>query len=330
MYFSNSKPWKILKEDIRLFWEFYPRTGADLIYSRLLGKKRRPSSYAGRRVQTLENGNESLKQKILSGEPFFAGRIGNNELLLMRLAYFSNHGYSRKEDWDSFWLNCENCGLFPVEKQTIIGFGDLMANALTHCDFLFVWYNILEDYFTRKYTSSDTILSHRKVLDFWNFEQPWTQALENKKVLVIHPLDELIQRQYRKREQLFGSNNVLPEFQLHTLRAVQTIAGCRDERFPTWFDALDYMYEEAMKIDFDIALIGCGAYGFPLAAKLRQAGKQVIHMGGVTQILFGIRGQRWDRDGEPLLLRYINDAWVRPERADVPQKGEQVEGNCYW
>lgn len=31
-------------------------------------------------------------------------------------------------------------------------------------------------------------------------------------------------------------------------------------RFNDWFEALDYMVEEALKIPFDIALIGCGAY----------------------------------------------------------------------
>ena len=45
-----------------------------------------------------------------------------------------------------------------------------------------------------------------------------------------------------------------------------------------------------MKFDFDVALIGCGAYGFPLAAKLKTAGKQAIHLGGVLQALFGIKG----------------------------------------
>ena len=62
----------------------------------------------------------------------------------------------------------------------------------------------------------------------------------------------------------------MPEFELKTLKAVQTIAGEKDERFSTWFEALEYMFEETMKIDFDIAIIGCGAYGMPLAAKLKK------------------------------------------------------------
>lgn len=329
MYLSNSKLLKILKKDPKLFWEFFPRTAYDLLYNRIFHKKRRPIHYAGRKVLSLESGNETLKQRIRSGKPFFAGRIGSNELLMMQLSHFSTHDYHKQENWGSYQLFCENCGLYPVDRNTIVRFGQLMMESLKQCDFLHVWYNILEGYFTGKFAPAAE-LTHRKVLDFWNVEEPWTQALEGKKVLVIHPLDDLIRQQYEKRDALFGGKNVLPDFQLETLRAVQTIAGCRDPRFATWFDGLEYMYEEAMKKDFDIVLIGCGAYGFPLGAKLRQAGKQVIHMGGVTQILFGIRGQRWDRDAEPLLMRYINEHWVRPDKKDIPQKGEQVEGNCYW
>ena len=79
----------------------------------------------------------------------------------------------------------------------------------------------------------------RKVLDFWNFEEPWTAALKGKKVLVIHPFAELIERQYAKRTELYSQNqSILPEFELVTLPAVQTIAGTKDERFHSWFDAL--------------------------------------------------------------------------------------------
>jgi hypothetical protein len=121
---------------------------------------------------------------------------------------------------------------------------------------------------------------------------------------------------------------VLPEFKLETLKAVQTIAGQRDERFNNWFEAIDYMYKKATEIDFDVAIIGCGAYGFPLAAKLKQAGKVAIHMGGVTQILFGIKGARWDI--HPEASKLYNEYWVRPRAEDVPENAEGVEDRCYW
>lgn len=47
----------------------------------------------------------------------------------------------------------------------------------------------------------------------------------------------------------------------------------------------------AMKINFDTAIIGCGAYGMPLAAQIKNAGRQAIHLGGAVQLLFGIKGE---------------------------------------
>ena len=108
---------------------------------------------------------------------------------------------------------------------------------------------------------------------------------------------------------------------------MQSIAGTKTE-FDDWFAALEYMYNEAMKIDFDIAIIGCGAYGFPLAAKLKKAGKQAIHLGGATQILFGIWGSRWD-NVEPI-RKLKNEFWVRPSKEETPSGAKKVENACYW
>ena len=115
------------------------------------------------------------------------------------------------------------------------------------------------------------------------------------------------------------------------MKAVQTIAGIEDERFATWFEALNYMYDEAMKLDFDIAILGCGAYGMPLAAMLKKAGKQAIHLGGVTQILFGIKGKRWEEmDDYKYIKELMNDSWVYPNTEDTPTNAKVVEGGCYW
>jgi len=167
-----------------------------------------------------------------------------------------------------------------------------------------------------------------KSIEPYYFDNPWSKALKEKKVLVIHPFAETIEKQFKNRERLFENREVLPEFKLQTIKAVQTIAGTKDTRFKDWFEALEYMYDEAMKRDFDIALIGCGAYGFPLAAKIKKAGKQAIHMGGSLQILFGIKGKRWDN--HEIIGRMYNEAWVRPGEKDIPQKKEIVEGGCYW
>ena len=48
------------------------------------------------------------------------------------------------------------------------------------------------------------------------------------------------------------------------------------------------------KQDYDICLIGAGAYGFPLAAHVKRKGKKAIHLGGALQLLFGVKGKRWE------------------------------------
>ena len=88
------------------------------------------------------------------------------------------------------------------------------------------------------------------------------------------------------------------------------------------------MYKEAMKIDFDVAIIGCGSYGFPLAAMLRKSGKIAVHMGGATQLLFGIKGRRWEEREQ--FKAIMNDYWVRPDESEVPQNAVTVENGCYW
>lgn len=59
------------------------------------------------------------------------------------------------------------------------------------------------------------------------------------------------------------------------------------------FDALNAMCRRIDTSEFDVALMGACAYGLPLAAHVKRRGQQAIHAGGVTQLLFGIFGERW-------------------------------------
>ena len=111
---------------------------------------------------------------------------------------------------------------------------------------------------------------------------------------------------------------------LEVIKAVQTLGDNEDDRFRTWFDALDFMKREIDKKDFDIALIACGAYGLPLAAYVKSIGKQALHIGGGLQLLFGIRGKRWDDKME------YNKYWVSPMEDDCLKDCKKFEGGCYW
>ena len=124
------------------------------------------------------------------------------------------------------------------------------------------------------------------------------KGISSKKVLVVHPFTESIKMQYDKRTLLFGNPDVLPEFkELILVKAIQSIAGNGESTgFKDWFEALEWMKAEISKHDYDIALIGCGAYGMNLAAHVKREGKIAIHLAGWTQMLFGIYGNRWLND----------------------------------
>ena len=80
---------------------------------------------------------------------------------------------------------------------------------------------------------------------------------------------------------------------------------------------------------FDIAIIGCGAYGFPLASFIKNLGKQAIHLGGVTQLLFGIKGKRWEEWKHYTELRKNNgENWIFAN--EIPEDYKKIEGGCYW
>ena len=115
---------------------------------------------------------------------------------------------------------------------------------------------------------------------------------------------------------------------LRVLKAIQSIAG-NNCGFKDWFAALDWMKSEMEQEDFDIALIGCGAYGFPLTVHAKRLGKIGIHLAGWTQMLFGIYGKRWLED-QPEYSKYINKYWVRPNISEIPGGAQKVEGGCYW
>lgn len=218
-------------------------------------------------------------------------------------------------------------GMFPESVEMIQRFYTLMMEDTQELDILGSWMSSEVEILKEANKKVDTIPLN--LLEPYYHENPWSEALEGKKVLVIHPFAETIQQQYEKhRNKLFQDPRILPAFELQTIKAVQTIAGEKNPAFENWFEALDFMKDQINQLSFDVAIIGCGAYGFPLAAHVKRIGKKAIHMGGATQILFGIKGSRWD-DHE-VIGKLYNEYWTRPHASDRPKNSNVVEGSAYW
>ena len=283
--------------------------------------------------------SDVIKEYILSDQPCMIARIGTSELyaLLRHLKitekpkFWGEKSIKYIQNGESFWWEskvthglCINAGFFPCEDQAFHRFGKRMIEDIKHIDILG---SSIADEYQIIHLLNQPIIVNLPDLEPYYHEHPWSVALAGKTVLVIHPFTESIQRQYEKRQLLFQDPRVLPEFTLKTLKAVQSIAG-NPCGFDSWFDALDWMCEQINQTEFDVALIGAGAYGLPLAAHVKRLGKKAVHLGGATQILFGIRGKRWD--AMPFSQKLYNEHWMRPLPSEVPQDYQRVEGGSYW
>ena len=294
---------------------------------------RQDGSYYDERLKTLNHKkilsiretSDLVQSTIRSGRPFMACRFGSIELATVKTFDFE---YTRKYDEQKQRMHTF-AGVFPETVETGKKFADLMIRKIPSADLVTIWPQAFEEYYLREYGSETVQYTMLPSLSPWLLpDNPWTAALAGKKVLVVHPFAESIVRQYQKRELIYPGTDILPAFSLEVMKSVQTAGGESDSRFQDWFEAYDYMREEILKRDFDVALLGCGAYGFPLAADIKDAGKQAFHIGGTVQILFGILGNRWNNDAD--VQKYVNEAWVRPLESEKPKDAQRIENACYW
>lgn len=231
---------------------------------------------------------------------------------------------------EAFEKLCNNAGFFPNNIELMEKYNNLVRKDMREID-------ILGSYLKAERYINDSLASGCVKVDLDGYyapflwKNPWTRLLEGKKVLVVHPFVDSIKKQYARREKLFSDPKVLPQFsELHLIKAVQSIAN-NEKSLPykNWFEALKHMEKQMDEIDYEVALIGCGAYGMNLAAHAKRKGKIAIHLAGWTQMLFGIYGNRWIQD-QPEYSKFVNDYWIRPSKNERPNNADRVENACYW
>ena len=316
--------WLLTKPFIRQEFFIYS------VYQRLIDIK--PEAIS--RIDT----NKMIFKLIKTDEPFMVGRFGWTEIdtLIHYDNFLKMNSIEKFHEWSltfryPFSKNCilndihRQSGFYPVTKKNIGLFREEMISSMSRVDLLASW--VKGECRYQKY------MQHTQVceLDFiepYLSKNPWSEALEGLKVLIVHPFTDSIYEQYtQNRSKIFKDKKVLPKFELKLIKAPQTLPG-DSYSFSNWFETLDALTEQTYKLDFDIALIGCGAYGFPLASRIKNLGKKSIHLGGATQLLFGIKGKRWDQ--QPVFMNLYNEFWKYPAMNEKPKGYFGIDAGCYW
>lgn len=277
------------------------------------------------------NGAFYLYHSFKSPEPFAAGKIGNCELMCI-FNYFLFKCKNQTVEWSPNVIEeiYNNTGVFPKTEEARITFINQITEDLKDIDTL-AWWSMFNKEFEGRFIklhSPKCELIDLVSLEPFYFGVPWTEHLEGKKVLVISPFTNTIQKQYKIKDKLWKDPRILPDFELLTIKHQHSPGIDKPSKYNSWIEMIIDFKEQIDKIEYDVMLIGAGASALPLVAHAKRSGKKAVHLGGPLQLLFGIKGGRWD-NGDIGKVFY-NEYWTRPSLDETPEKFKNIEGGCYW
>lgn len=315
---------------------------------------------------TVTVGASKILTAFLQGKPFAVGKMGSNELQIC-ICYLqdisgqgANESLLLKYRKHVTFNLCTGAGIYPYRLGSCYTYVERLLDDLKDLDYCAIWDKNYKDIERSIVKLQNPLFTEIDLTDIEPYYSPvpWTYFLQGKNVLVISCFADTIEKQYARRDKIWKSSSILPDFTLKTLYFphsyyitqttdvnMDTIhqipvdtslsvggAGLMDSVVdtypPSWKEILDAFVLRMKHIDYDVCLIGAGAYGVPLAVECKRQGKIGIHLGGALQILFGIRGGRWDSSIE--FQRLFNEYWVRPSKYEVPTQSRVVENGCYY
>lgn len=279
-------------------------------------------------VQDIEAGAELLRSILRSGKPAAIGKIGASELRVCREAKLVGET-AGKEFTKSVKHEIHlHSGLFPPTDKVLADFARRYEADCAEIDLLAAWFIEGEQTFVDQHVPRAQLIRLVALEPHMAPNPPWTSLLAGKRVVVVSPFARSIESQYARREAVWAKlPGVLPDWKLRTVKAPLSDFLVKSP-YGDWFEALTALEAELAKEPFDVAIIGAGAFSIPLAVKAKRLGAVGIHLGGATQIMFGVAGGRWQESD--VLRPLATEAWVRPSGDEVPPDYKKMEGGCYW
>lgn len=276
------------------------------------------------------DGNNVIAHYLKNNIPLAAGKIGGTEIKLLQSCF----------DIGVLGVNIpielqkeaeEVSGLYPCDKATVRKFSEEFVTRLPEMDLMPLWWRAnpafekhIFDTFCPK--TFQTQLQH---LEPYFFEKPWTNQLEGKTVLVFSPFAESIERNFKNLDKIWN-NKIKPNFKLKAFYYPFAIPinseakqkyGTSQKIFGEYTDLLRSEI-------FDVGIFGTGHTSLFFVTECKRLGKAGIHLGGSTQILFGVKGQRWREIQQ--FQPFFNEYWTDPLEREKPDLRFLVEGGAYW
>ena len=165
-------------------------------------------------------------------------------------------------------------------------------------------------------------LPYLEILEVWlMYMKAFKKA--NKKIGIICGFSDEFQKKYKNIKHIFPNDDISNM----NLTFIKTPNGCGNEKITYKKTIDDIKYKITKENKCDIYLVACGAYGLPICDYVKEIGSNSVYIGGFIQLLFGLKGSRWDI--RPEISKYYNKHWTYPEYR--PPNHKLIENkNNYW
>jgi hypothetical protein len=282
----------------------------------------------------------AIERALKRKEGLLIGRNGTIELETMLFKLFAAKpgedfpsAIARRMEW--------NAGIFPSTKVSLDRWVFSTVEAIRSSDILVAgWYKPLE-------------VQEQKLLEPLNTNSPriplrslepyyveptkrWTCLLKGQKVAIVNAFAQTAVSQIKKRDEIWpvATESLLPsDVQWVPIRTGYSPALAQGKaswpsNILSWDVAINSVVKQVCDSRCKIALIGCGGLGMAIGCELKKRGVIAIVLGGALQVLFGIKGNRWEK--HDVISHFWNDAWVYPQNEETPGGAWNIEGGCYW
>ena len=266
--------------------------------------------------------HEKIKELLLGNKPCAIGKIGSVELM-----HFYNT-FANNKNWPSGVSLAINAGINCKTEGEYLFWMDSFKLGLQSLDAILAWNNNFAEYeVIRSFCDEDCLITDgfTDIEPFDHGENGWHYGLADKRVLVISSFKDSIEAQIPNFSKIWNGAKL---GSCEVVRCPQPFQITGEQ--PSWFiDNYEKLTDQIFSKDFDIVIVGAGGYSLPICAYIKAIGKSAIHLGGATQVLFGIRGSRFDRNFADKEW-YGTEHFIRPLESDVPKYKHLVEESCYW
>ena len=287
---------------------------------------------------------QKIKESVTQNNGFAMGKLGFAEQFLLGYLPFkaTNPGYIQLKAYEAMLrYHCEFMfGIFPTDTSFLHEFAQFYTKHIQQIDILGLFLADQEEKIIKENELKALFIPYQ-------FTEPdrsipssesncYLRFFEGKKILFISPFADLLKSRANKdtfeavwlsigKKWFWPSEVNAYEIPYSYVTSVNTY-----KKYTNSMTLFDSICTNIKEVDFDVAFIGAGALGLPIAAHLKNQGKIGISLGGHLQVLFGIGGGRWSKD-EFWTTNYINHHWIEmPKKYHPENKSILTDNGAYW